>query len=144
MIEILTYANYDRHSAGALVAVNTYFEAPERVAALILIAPAILAPRAVQKAAARRDDSSYKAEKEKPVFNPMKPFIKLFEMLSTFIKYFIQAILQVVKGIADMINSLIRKALAAILLSAFAVMLVHEFFFMVFTPQFAMNITDRP
>ncbi|KAF8028185.1 hypothetical protein BT93_E0941 [Corymbia citriodora subsp. variegata] len=32
------------HSAGCLVAVNTYFEAPERVAALILIAPAILAP----------------------------------------------------------------------------------------------------
>ncbi|KAK1285770.1 hypothetical protein QJS10_CPB20g00044 [Acorus calamus] len=32
------------HSAGCLVAVNTYLEAPERVAALILVCPAIAAP----------------------------------------------------------------------------------------------------
>ncbi|KAK1285768.1 hypothetical protein QJS10_CPB20g00046 [Acorus calamus] len=32
------------HSAGSIVAVNTYFEAPERVAALILVCPALAAP----------------------------------------------------------------------------------------------------
>ncbi|XP_031486389.1 uncharacterized protein LOC116254893 [Nymphaea colorata] len=32
------------HSAGSLVAVDTYFEAPERVAALILVCPALIAP----------------------------------------------------------------------------------------------------
>ncbi|CAN6469534.1 unnamed protein product [Victoria cruziana] len=32
------------HSAGSLVAVDTYLEAPERVAALILVSPAIFAP----------------------------------------------------------------------------------------------------
>ncbi|KAL0298273.1 UNVERIFIED_CONTAM: hypothetical protein Sradi_6487100 [Sesamum radiatum] len=46
-----TYTNHwkiVRHSAGALVAVDAYFEAPERVAALILVAPAILAPLTMQ------------------------------------------------------------------------------------------------
>ncbi|KAL6131741.1 hypothetical protein ACLB2K_070115 [Fragaria x ananassa] len=37
------------HSAGSLVAVESYFEAPERVAALILVAPAIFAPIITQK-----------------------------------------------------------------------------------------------
>ncbi|XP_031485717.2 uncharacterized protein LOC116254460 [Nymphaea colorata] len=32
------------HSAGSLVAVDAYFEAPERVAALILVCPALIAP----------------------------------------------------------------------------------------------------
>ncbi|PQQ10827.1 uncharacterized protein Pyn_34370 [Prunus yedoensis var. nudiflora] len=37
------------HSAGCLVAVDAYFEAPERVAAMILVAPAIFAPLTIKK-----------------------------------------------------------------------------------------------
>ncbi|XP_057520155.1 uncharacterized protein LOC130800624 isoform X2 [Amaranthus tricolor] len=37
------------HSAGSVTAVETYFEAPNRVAALILVAPAIIAPLSAPK-----------------------------------------------------------------------------------------------
>ncbi|KAL5734544.1 hypothetical protein ACOSP7_032405 [Xanthoceras sorbifolium] len=117
------------HSAGSLVAVNSYFEAPERVAALILVAPAILAPHVVQKVVegnrSQRKESNDQIERERSDLNPMNPFIKLLKMLSMFIKYIMRAIMQVAKGMADMINSQSKKALSAILRSAFAVMLLR-------------------
>ncbi|KAK0591815.1 hypothetical protein LWI29_008655 [Acer saccharum] len=117
------------HSAGSLVAVNSYFEAPERVAALILVAPAILAPRVAQKVVERnrseRNESNDQIEKERSDLNPMNPFIKLLKILSMFFKYIMRSIMQMAKGMADMINSLYKKALAAFLRSAFAVTLVR-------------------
>ncbi|XVE90935.1 hypothetical protein DITRI_Ditri20bG0115400 [Diplodiscus trichospermus] len=108
------------HSAGSLVAVDAYFEAPERIAALILIAPAILAPRAIPKPKVvetkeDRSDSN----------NLGKLRFKLFENLFKFIKYVTEAIMRMMKRMTDMLNSLYKKALSSILRSAFAVMLVR-------------------
>ncbi|CBI25518.3 unnamed protein product, partial [Vitis vinifera] len=100
------------HSAGSIVAVNSYFEAPERVAALILVAPAILAPLSVCKVT--KGNRLLK-----------NPFIRVCKILSKFSKYIVRAIAQMMKRTANMLNSLYKKALSAILRSAFAVMLVR-------------------
>lgn len=112
-----------RHSAGSLVAVDAYFEAPEHVAALILVAPAILAPRAIPKpkiveTKGDRSDSN----------NLGKPQFKLFETFFKFIKYVAEAIMRMIKRVADLFNSLYKKALSSILRSAVGVMLVLTFF----------------
>ncbi|TYI45079.1 hypothetical protein E1A91_D13G010900v1 [Gossypium mustelinum] len=106
------------HSAGSLVAVEAYFEAPERIAALILVAPAILAPRAIPKVIDTKGDGSDSNNQGKPQF-------KLFEILHKFIKYVTQSIIQMMKRMVDMFNSLYKKALLSVLRSAFAVMLVR-------------------
>ncbi|XWS56905.1 hypothetical protein CRYUN_Cryun09bG0125700 [Craigia yunnanensis] len=108
------------HSAGSLVAVDAYFEAPERIAALILVAPAILAPRVIPKPKAVENKG------DRPDSNNLgKPQFKLFEMLFTFTKHVTEAIMRMIKGMADMLNSLYKKALSSVLQSAFAVMLVR-------------------
>nr|KJB78608.1 hypothetical protein B456_013G010000 [Gossypium raimondii] len=106
------------HSAGSLVAVEAYFEAPERIAALILVAPAILAPRAIPKVVDTKGDGSDSNDQGKPQF-------KLFKILHKFIKYVTQSIIQMMKRMVDMLNSLYKKALLSVLRSAFAVMLVR-------------------
>ncbi|KAL6326617.1 hypothetical protein AAG906_008479 [Vitis piasezkii] len=93
------------HSAGSIVAVNSYFEAPERVAALILVAPAILAPLSVCKVA--KGNRLLKVEG-----NQLGRDDQIQEA-------------QMMKRTANMLNSLYKKALSAILRSAFAVMLVR-------------------
>nr|KJB78607.1 hypothetical protein B456_013G010000 [Gossypium raimondii]KJB78609.1 hypothetical protein B456_013G010000 [Gossypium raimondii] len=103
------------HSAGSLVAVEAYFEAPERIAALILVAPAILAPRAIPKVVDTKGDGSDSNDQGKPQF-------KLFKILHKFIKYVTQSIIQMMKRMVDMLNSLYKKALLSVLRSAFAVM----------------------
>ncbi|KAK7856835.1 abhydrolase domain-containing protein abhd-5.2, partial [Quercus suber] len=115
------------HSAGSLTAVNSYFEAPERVAALILVAPAILAPLIVHKAAeANQLGRENRMEKDSSDSSSLRnPFLKLSKILLKFAKHVAQAIMQMVKGMAVMLNSLYKKLLSAILRSAFAVMLVR-------------------
>lgn len=115
-----------RHSAGSLVAVETYFEAPERVAALILVGPAILAPLISPKV----------VEKNQPGINNQipednsnsnvheNPIIRLGSSLSKFSRYVAHAILRLVKGMRDMISSLYKKVLSAFLRSPLAAMLV--------------------
>ncbi|XP_061946770.1 uncharacterized protein LOC133670259 isoform X2 [Populus nigra] len=115
------------HSAGSLVAIDSYFEAPECIAALILIAPAILAPRAVQKLAGQ-DKVGRENQTEGDISNSnmlAKPFIKIFEILLKFITGIAQAIVQMAKGMTDMLNSIYKKTLSAILRSAFGVMLIR-------------------
>lgn len=104
------------HSAGCLVAVDSYFEAPERVAALILIAPAIFAPRPPVNTAGSGDD---KPGEKGPRRNK---FIGTLVELS---KVVIGAISRVVTGMASMLSSLYKKALAAFLRSSLGVMLVR-------------------
>lgn len=123
------------HSAGSIVAVNSYFEAPERVAALILVAPAILAPLSVCKVAKGnrllkvegnqlgRDDQIQEGSSNSNIHE--NPFIRVCKILSKFSKYIVRAIAQMMKRTANMLNSLYKKALSAILRSAFAVMLVR-------------------
>ncbi|KAH7537708.1 hypothetical protein FEM48_Zijuj03G0121600 [Ziziphus jujuba var. spinosa] len=115
------------HSAGSLVAVNTYFEAPERVAALILVAPAILAPVTAPKVAkGNQVGRERQLEEENSSTNILgNPFIQLYNILSKFTKVVVDAIIGLVKGMAVMINSLYKKLLSSILRSAFAVTLVR-------------------
>uniref|UniRef100_A0A2N9EI23 AB hydrolase-1 domain-containing protein n=1 Tax=Fagus sylvatica TaxID=28930 RepID=A0A2N9EI23_FAGSY len=115
------------HSAGSLTAVNSYFEAPERVAALILVAPAILAPLIVHKVVQGNQlgRENQMEEDSSDSSNLRNPFQKLSKNLLKFAKSVAQAMMQMVKGMAVMLNSLYKKLLSAILRSAFAVMLVR-------------------
>ncbi|KAL5711562.1 hypothetical protein ACHQM5_021999 [Ranunculus cassubicifolius] len=112
------------HSAGCAVAVNAYFKAPERVAAMILVAPAIMAPLA----APSKDTG--KNHKEGESNNPDKkstrnPLIMVGNMLSKLLSYIVHPILSVWKGMVEMISSLYMKALTAFLRSTVAVMLIR-------------------
>ncbi|CAN4123436.1 unnamed protein product [Withania somnifera] len=105
------------HSAGSIVAVEAYFEAPERVAALILVAPAILEP--LNSGPVTKDNPTGKLNSEGNWFT------MVFSILSKLSQYLGQAIIFLVKGIGDMINSLCKKALSAFLRSAIRIMLVR-------------------
>ncbi|XP_068642923.1 uncharacterized protein [Aristolochia californica] len=108
------------HSAGCLVAVNTYFEAPERVAAMILVAPAIVAPlmRAKEKRTLREDDVSESNDQGNLL-------MKIGKMLSKFWKYVSGILSRLAIAMTNMVNSLYRKAFSAFLRSAFAVTLIR-------------------
>ncbi|KAL5991393.1 hypothetical protein ACLOJK_012301 [Asimina triloba] len=115
----------DCHSAGCLVAVNAYFEAPERVAALILVAPAIFAPQ-LSSNASRQNQAAEENQREDGFSNPSiddKLFSKIGKILLKVFMYIKGLVLQMVKGMMDMIGSLYKKALCAILHSSIALML---------------------
>nr|XP_043618242.1 2-hydroxy-6-oxononadienedioate/2-hydroxy-6-oxononatrienedioate hydrolase [Erigeron canadensis] len=108
------------HSAGCLVAAQTYFQAPERVAAMILVAPAIIAPSTSHKKVKANDkqDSSNSD-------NPKNPFFNLLSIVSKFSRFIAQTVIRLFKGMASMVDSLYKKALSAFLRSPIAVMLVR-------------------
>ncbi|BAT78974.1 hypothetical protein VIGAN_02174700 [Vigna angularis var. angularis] len=112
------------HSAGSLVAVNTYFEAPERVAALILVAPAIFAPLTAPKIV-KENQSRNDNQRKEDISIRKNPILGLYEMLSKITKYIAEAITQMMKWTVDILNSLYRKFLSAILRSSLAIMLVR-------------------
>ncbi|XP_057778479.1 uncharacterized protein LOC130997235 isoform X2 [Salvia miltiorrhiza] len=116
------------HSAGALVALDTYFEAPERVAALILVAPAILAPFTMKRSAVKEDqngpDNQHQG-KSSDSSAKGNVFFRLGSLLSRLAKYVTEAIMYVIRGMGGMMNSLYQKALSAILRSAFGVTLIR-------------------
>ncbi|CAI9091883.1 OLC1v1026987C1 [Oldenlandia corymbosa var. corymbosa] len=114
------------HSAGSLVAVDTYFEAPERVAAMVLVAPAIFAPLTPQNLPKddQRDRNNQKPEQSESI-NRQNPIIAIFSTLSKFAKYIVQSIMQIFRSMGDMINSLYKKALSTFLRSAIGVLLVR-------------------
>ncbi|KAK4383139.1 hypothetical protein Sango_2803900 [Sesamum angolense] len=115
------------HSAGALVAVDAYFEAPERVAALILVAPAILAPLTMQNVIKENQpgtDNQIQGNSSDPNTSG-NLFSRLCGILSKFTNFIADSIAHMVKGMADMINTLYKKALSTILRSAFGVMLIR-------------------
>ncbi|WVZ20734.1 hypothetical protein V8G54_008056 [Vigna mungo] len=113
-----------KHSAGSLVAVNTYFEAPERVAALILVAPAIFAPLTAPKIVKENQSRNDNQRKEDSSIRK-NPILGLYKMLSKITKYIAEAITQMMKWTVDILNSLYRKFLSAILRSSLAIMLVR-------------------
>ncbi|CAI0459271.1 unnamed protein product [Linum tenue] len=86
------------HSAGS---VNTYFEAPDRVAALILVAPAIFAPNPSPKISKTEGAEEEKSDSKA------------------------QATLKLVNGMMSMLDSLYKKALSALLCSALGLMLIR-------------------
>uniref|UniRef100_A0A1S3XG42 AB hydrolase-1 domain-containing protein n=1 Tax=Nicotiana tabacum TaxID=4097 RepID=A0A1S3XG42_TOBAC len=118
------------HSAGSLVAVEAYFEAPERVAAVILVAPAILAP--LNSCPVAKDNPSGKSNQTEgddlEVNSKGNWFTTVVSILSKLSQYLGQAIMQLVKGMGDMINSLYKKTLSAFLRSTIGIMLVCTLF----------------
>ncbi|XP_016449099.1 uncharacterized protein LOC107774137 isoform X1 [Nicotiana tabacum] len=115
------------HSAGSLVAVEAYFEAPKRVAAIILVAPAILAP--LNSGPVAKDNPSGKSNQTKgddlEVNSKGNWFTTVVSILSKLSQYLGQAIVRLVKGMGDMINSLYKKTLSAFLRSTIGIMLVR-------------------
>nr|XP_027107250.1 uncharacterized protein LOC113727341 isoform X2 [Coffea arabica] len=115
------------HSAGSLVAVDTYFEAPERVAAMVLVAPPILAPLLKQDFSKdnQRGKNNKKQEEHSNSDSHRNPILRILSMLSKLTKHIAQAIMNILKGMGDMINYVYKKALSALLRSAIGVMLVR-------------------
>ncbi|CAI0457344.1 unnamed protein product [Linum tenue] len=119
------------HSAGSLVAVNTYFEAPDRVAALILVAPAIFAPNPSPKGSkgseSGRGNLAEGAEEDKSDSKGVlgNPFIALLKKLSRLAASIARATLKLLNGMMNMLDSLYKKALSAILCSALGLMLIR-------------------
>ncbi|KAI7727864.1 hypothetical protein M8C21_005849 [Ambrosia artemisiifolia] len=108
------------HSAGCLVAAETYFQAPERVAAMILVAPAIFAPLTSPKKV--KENNQEDGSKSDDIKNP---FFSLLSIVSRFSRFIAQALTSLLKGMANMVNSLYKKALSAFFRSSVAVMLVR-------------------
>eukprot|EP00262_Sarcandra_glabra_P019868 TRINITY_DN7715_c0_g1_i1.p1 TRINITY_DN7715_c0_g1~~TRINITY_DN7715_c0_g1_i1.p1 ORF type:complete len:486 (+),score=51.48 TRINITY_DN7715_c0_g1_i1:309-1766(+) len=115
------------HSAGCLVAVNTYFEAPERVAALILVAPAIVAPLFSRKVVRenQRGKEKMTVDGSSNINTQENPFARIVKILSNFYMYIARVAMRMLKGMMDMASSLYKNTLSAILRSTFAVTLVR-------------------
>ncbi|KAI3891144.1 hypothetical protein MKW98_007449 [Papaver atlanticum] len=117
------------HSAGSLVAVNTYFEAPERVAALILVAPAIAAPLSILQQKLVKEDQQETENQANDVGARSKvggnPFSHMVNALSKFSTYIALAVIGTLKAIAKIANSLFKKALKSILRTSFAAALIR-------------------
>lgn len=111
------------------MAVETYFEAPERVAAMILVAPAIIAPLMSQNFAKDKkgDTDNQKQEEHSDSNDNLNPFIRLFSVFSKLIAHIANAIVHILRRVGDVMNSLYKKALCAFLRSAIGVMLVIFF-----------------
>ncbi|XP_042440402.1 2-hydroxy-6-oxononadienedioate/2-hydroxy-6-oxononatrienedioate hydrolase-like [Zingiber officinale] len=107
------------HSAGCLVAVETYFEAPEKVAALILVAPAIIAPLAPR----RIDKEKMRTLKENGASK--NPFMRFLKVLANISMQLMRVAFNMLKAMRDMVGSLYARALSAFLRSSLALMLVR-------------------
>ncbi|CAN6353314.1 unnamed protein product [Urochloa humidicola] len=113
------------HSAGCLVAVDAYFEAPERVAALVLVAPAIFAPRKGMKDSTTGEQEEQKQNVPKyEISPPPSLFARIWGGFVTLCKH-IAGLLSKMMAIKDVFQSLYVKALVAFLRSSFAAMLVR-------------------
>ncbi|KAG6474965.1 hypothetical protein ZIOFF_064182 [Zingiber officinale] len=107
------------HSAGCLVAVETYFEAPEKVAALILVAPAIIAPLAPR----RIDKEKMRTLKENGASK--NPFMRFLKVLANISMQLMRVAFNMLKAMRDMVGSLYARALSAFLRSSLALMLLN-------------------
>ncbi|CAM8910286.1 unnamed protein product [Rhodiola kirilowii] len=114
------------HSAGAYVAVNSYFKDPDRVAALILVAPAILAPRVVQKSVNKTYTGNEQSSKENSD-SSVNLITKISRVFLEFGEYIKQSIRLVLEVIVSVFTSLYKKALAAMLRSAIGLIMIRIF-----------------
>uniref|UniRef100_A0A0A9D4G8 AB hydrolase-1 domain-containing protein n=1 Tax=Arundo donax TaxID=35708 RepID=A0A0A9D4G8_ARUDO len=84
------------HSAGCLVAVEAFFEAPERVPALVLVAPAIFAPRKGVKESGSGEQGSQKQKGPSDENSPQNLFTRIWG-----------GFLQLCKHIAGLVSKMI-------------------------------------
>ncbi|KAK9110155.1 hypothetical protein Sjap_018215 [Stephania japonica] len=123
------------HSAGALVALDTYFEAPERVAALILVAPAVFAPLRIRGTARSRSGMGdfdgntnliHDDESDFPSTIPhQNPFLSIWGIFSRFFAYIASSIMKLLKRMTSFATFLYKGALTAILRSTIGLTLVR-------------------
>lgn len=100
------------------MAVETYFEAPEKVAALVLVAPAIVAPLAPRII----DKEEMGTQKENGASkNPIMKFLKVLANISM---QLMRVAFNMLKAMRDMVGLLYARALSAFLRSTLALMLV--------------------
>jgi pimeloyl-ACP methyl ester carboxylesterase len=116
-----------RHSAGCLVAVDAYFEAPERVAALVLVAPAIFAPRkAVKEGQSGEEEEGGQQTQSIPndENSPPNLFARISGGFLELWKHIAGLVLKMITAIRDVVRSLCLKAVVAFLRSSLGVVLV--------------------
>lgn len=103
------------------MAVNTYFEAPEKVAALILVAPAIFAPL-VQKKGNRVGEEKRKGDGDAKVSPGENPFVRVLKGLSMLFKFFVGKVLHIVRGLSTLVlRPLLPAMLVRLWMSPFAI-----------------------
>ncbi|KAL9265764.1 hypothetical protein AKJ16_DCAP20276 [Drosera capensis] len=115
------------HSAGAFTAVRSYFEAPDRVAALILVAPAIIAPLSAPKVIESHDlPKSNQSQQQAPSSEKSPNVIVLVaQMLSMFFCNILWALKTIFSAIKDFTISVYNMIVFAILRSAAAAFVVR-------------------
>ncbi|KZV35459.1 hypothetical protein F511_32504 [Dorcoceras hygrometricum] len=115
------------HSAGSLVAIDTYFEAPNRVAALILVAPSFVPPfftRNVTKDDQAGIDNHMKGKGSNPS-TPVSVFLIFRNTLLKFTKHIADTIVSIIKGVGVVVNTMYKKAVSAILRSSVGLTLIR-------------------
>ncbi|KAF0918593.1 hypothetical protein E2562_025179 [Oryza meyeriana var. granulata] len=118
------------HSAGCLVAVEAYFEVPERVAALVLIAPAIFVPvfrKGVKEYGAGEQEGQKKKDSNGSNL-PTNPFNRIWEGFLELCLRIAGFLMNMIRAIGGMVRSLYCKAVVAVLRSSVGAMLVSVFF----------------
>ncbi|RWV91291.1 hypothetical protein GW17_00046427 [Ensete ventricosum] len=95
------------------------------VAALILVAPAIVAPLTLWRL--DKEKEMRKGNLEEDLLNAsMNPFMRIWKALKNLYIHLLEGVLSILKGMRDMICSIYTKALSALLRSAFASMLKRK------------------
>ncbi|XP_025805651.1 uncharacterized protein LOC112884474 isoform X1 [Panicum hallii] len=112
------------HSAGCLVAVDAYFEAPERVAALVLVAPAIFAPRKGVKDRETGEPGGQKQSVPNDANSSLNLFARIREGFLALCKHIAGLVSKMIMAIRGVVQALYVKALVAFLRSSLGVMLM--------------------
>ncbi|XP_037433739.1 bifunctional epoxide hydrolase 2-like [Triticum dicoccoides] len=113
------------HSAGCLVAVEAYFEAPERVVALVLVAPAIFAPRKGEKEnSVGEQEGADKKDSDDNNAAP-NPFARIWRGFLGMCMWLAGLVLKLVMAVQDTVRALSSKLLVAFLRSSLAASLVR-------------------
>uniref|UniRef100_A0A804Q0G5 AB hydrolase-1 domain-containing protein n=1 Tax=Zea mays TaxID=4577 RepID=A0A804Q0G5_MAIZE len=107
--------------------VDAYFEAPERVAALVLVAPAIFAPRkAVKEGQSGEEEGGQQAQRVPNDENsPPNLFARISGGFLELWKHVAGLVLKMITAIRDVVRSLCLKAVVAFLRSSLGVVLVR-------------------
>lgn len=116
------------HSAGCLVAVDACLEAPERVAALVLVAPAIFAPGSGTKGERREDGEEGQEKKDSDDDSngpPLNPFARIWRGFLGMCMWIAGLVLKVVMAVQDVVRALAVQALVALLRSPLGAIMVR-------------------
>ena len=114
------------------MAVDAYFESPEQVAALVLVAPAIFAPILRSKASEKRETETEIPERGSTENNLKNPFFTIWNILGKLLGFVAQVSMKIVQGIKDIVGALYRVILTVVLRSALGRFLVCRNLYLLF------------